>query len=393
MWRFLQGYVIIELTGLRLERFLNLMLRAGLRPSMVERRSPSCIRLALRAKDFKKLRPVRRKCHCRVHILERHGAAFALAGLWRRKVLLVGCALALLAIFALSTRVLFVRVVGCERMDEGELRMILAEEGVAPFAAWRDLNNLETATRVAARCPELAWAGITREGVIITCEVKEAIPRIETPDLSQPCDVVAAKSGLVTRVTTLRGRAQVGPGDFVREGDILISSRVVYNEETEPYYSHAMGDIWVAVNYETKVLAPAFAQEYRKTGAAVRYGKLIIAGRLVWEREAPWPWFVLERRDTCVWEKLFVPITLARGRYYECVPINRPMPRAQQEAEALARAEMQALWQVPRDAAILMKNCYMREEEDGLYGVCVITTEEEIGYQRVLRVESGELSE
>ncbi|MCL2695298.1 MAG: sporulation protein YqfD [Clostridiales bacterium] len=388
MWRFLQGYVIIELTGLSLERFLNAMLRAGITPWQVERRGTSCIRLRLRARDFRKLRPIRRKYRCRVHILSRHGPVFALVGLWRRKVLLAGCVLALAAITALSTRILFVRITGCETMDEQVLREMLAEEGIVPFAAWRGLNNLGIATSVAARRPELAWVGITREGVIYTVEVREAIPRMEIPDLSVPCDVIAAKDGMVTRLTVLRGQARVQVGDWVRAGDVLISSRVEYNAESPPYYTHAMGEVWVARLYEARVKAPVFAQEYRRTGALKRYGKLALAGRVLWERQPPYPWFELAVRDVCRWEKLFVPIALTRGAYLECVPVNRPIGRAQQEEEARARAELQAMWQIPKDAAILLKNCYVREEEDGLWAVCIITTEEEIGYAKVLRVES-----
>jgi len=381
MWKFLKGYVTIELTGLSLERFLNLMLRAGIRPWRVERQSATCVRLCLRARDYKRLRPIRLKCHCRVHILERHGVAFALARLWRRKFLFFGCALALLAIYGLSARILFIRVTGCERMDEGELRLMLAEEGVVPFAARRNLNNLEIAARLAAQRPELAWLGITREGVILTVEVREAIPKIEIPDLSLPCDVVASRDGMVTRITALRGQARVAVGDRVREGDVLISSQVVYNAETAPYYTHAMGEVWAARSYTAKARAPAFLQEYRKTGQEARYGKLCVAARDIWEREAPYPWFALELRDTCVWDRLLVPVSLTRGRYYECVPTNRPMPRDRQEEEARVRAEMQALWQLPRDAAILVKSCYVQEEEDGLYAICVITTEESIGQQ------------
>ena len=387
MWNFLQGYVIIKVSGLSLERFLNLMLRAGLRPRQVERCGVGGIRLRVRARDFKKLRPIRRKCNCRIHISERHGTAFALADLWRRKVLLIGCTLALLSLFALSTRVLFIRFIGCENMDEAALHALLAEEGITPFAAWRELDNLAIATRIAAQCPEAAWLGITREGVVITVEAAEAIPKIETPDLSVLCDVVAQKDGMVTRITALRGQPRVAVGDFVAQGDVLISSEVVYNEETAPYYTHAMGEVWVAHNYSAKVKAPAYVQEYRKTGEQVRYGKLNIAGCDVWERAAPYPWFALDVRDVCVWDQYFVPIRLTRGAYLACVPTSRPMPRAQQEEEACMRAEMQAMWQVPKDAAILVKSCFMREEADGLYGFCVITTEESIGYQR--KIESG----
>ena len=43
-----------------------------------------------------------------------------------------------------------------------------------------------------------------------------------------PCNIVAAKAGIIENITPLTGNAQVEKGDYVNEGDILISGKFEY---------------------------------------------------------------------------------------------------------------------------------------------------------------------
>ena len=58
------------------------------------------------------------------------------------------------------------------------------------------------------------------------------------------------------------------------------------------------------------------------------------------------------------------------------------MTPAERKEAALFEAERMALLQVPRGAKIIMIDRYTVEKGGKLYGVCAVTTEENIGYTK-----------
>ena len=71
LFHFSKGYVIIEVSGSDLERFLNICVRRNIRILDAERISEKAITLCIRAADFYKLRPVARKTKSKVHIISK----------------------------------------------------------------------------------------------------------------------------------------------------------------------------------------------------------------------------------------------------------------------------------------------------------------------------------
>ena len=59
-----------------------------------------------------------------------------------------------------------------------------------------------------------------------------------------------------------------------------------------------------------------------------------------------------------------------------------PLEPWEQEEQALALAQQQALLQVPRTAGILMLSSHTARKEGILWGICTVTAEERTGIQR-----------
>ena len=73
LFHFLKGYVIIEVYGSDLERFLNICVRRKLDVSNAQRNADGTITLHISATDFRQLRPIAFKTKKRVRILEKYG--------------------------------------------------------------------------------------------------------------------------------------------------------------------------------------------------------------------------------------------------------------------------------------------------------------------------------
>jgi len=335
----------------------------------------------LPAGSFGRLRRLNRRCRCRIRILKKGGGRYALVPLWRRRVLLLGLCTTLLLFWWASGRVWFLDIRDCRRMDEEVLRMALYEQGLRPG---RNLSALPLAAIgdfVAAQYEELAFLELHVDGIFLRVRAKEALAEGEKLDLSVPCDVVAAKAGVVTGLTAYGGRAQVKVGDRVRVGQLLIAGHVTARDGSLTYPTHAYGEVLAAILYTSTVPAPETGVEWAETGREAPYAALLWRGRTLFERRCPFPEGVLvpeeKRTSLAPW-----PLEVSRGTWREREKRERTLTAAERREAALFEAERQALLQVPRTAKVIMIDRRTVERNGTLYGVCTVTAEENIGFTK-----------
>lgn len=381
MWKFALGYVIIQIRGLSLERFLNLMLQAGIESWDVFRSGRTELSLCIRCKDFEKLLKIRRRCRCSVHIVERCGAPFFVARLWRRKVLLFGTLLAFAFICFLSTRILFISISGGRTVDKQGIMQSLEEYGIKRGASnsafdWRSIGS-----KLAAGMKEVKWIGFHRRGVYLEVEVQEAVQQQPYTDYSQSSEIIALKGGMITRIDCFRGTAVVKVGDRVEAGDVLLSDTVVYLD-FPPYYTHAHGEVYAAMQYSASMEAPRSITELVPSGRTEPYSKVFVAGKEIFEKQCSFESYELFNIQSVEASELILPITVVKGEYHELVEVERELSEDETKQWSMMLAEQGALEQVPDEAEILTKSCYVKDCDGTWVAVCTITTEEKIGVQR-----------
>ncbi len=377
MWHFSKEYVIIQIEGVYPERLTALLQGEGVPLWDIHRPRPGTLVCSLPARDFRRLHRLNSRCRCRIRIRGKGGGRFALAPLWKRSVLILGLSATLLLAWWASRRVWFLDIRDCRRMDGEVLRLALYEQGLRPG---RNLSCLPLAAigdYVAAQYEELAFLELHVDGVILRVRAKEALAEGERLDLSVPCDVIAAKAGMITRITAYGGRAQAKVGDRVKAGQLLIAGHVTARDGSLTYPTHAYGEVQAAIVYTSTVPAPTVAVEWTETENEAPYAALQWRDRTLLERRCPFLESSLTVETTTVlgpW-----PIRVCRGTYRERVRRERPLTEAEQKEGALFEAERMALLQVPRTAQILMIDRHIVEKQGRLYGVCTVTAEENIG--------------
>lgn len=380
-WQFCHGYVILQIEGVYPERLVSLLEAQTVPLWDVHRPRPGALVCTLPARDFPRLRSLNRRCRCRVHILKKGGWRFRLRRLWHRRVLVLGMAVLLLVTHWASRRVWFVEVQGCERMDEAVLLEALREQGICQG---RDLCKLplsDLADFVAARYEELAFVELHVDGVFLRIRAREALAEGERLDQNVPCDLVSTREGVITKVSAYGGRAQVKVGDRVKKGQLLIAGRVTARDGSMTYTTHAYGEVLAAVLYKAQVEAPKTQVEWAETGEESPCAALYLGKWKLLERACPFEDGTLaeETRELSLspW-----PIRVCRGTWREKVKAERTLTEAERKEAALFEAERMALLQVPRTAKVIMIDRYTVEKGGKLYGVCTVTTEENIGYTK-----------
>jgi similar to stage IV sporulation protein len=192
---------------------------------------------------------------------------------------------------------------------------------------------------VLLELPDVSWLVVNVKGCTAHVQVVE---RQRPPQIVQEDEItnmVASRSGLVTRVEPLDGKAQVSMGSTVTEGQLLISG-VVDSTRTGMRLVHGMGNVWARTWYDLSVLVPLqevqhTAQEAKTTRIWLDFGKkqinLLAKGSMLGADCGK----ITHYGAVCLPGGFRLPITVVREqtvRYDACVTERR-------EAEARAEGE------------------------------------------------------
>ncbi len=375
---------MIRLDGLGLERMLNRMLQAGMPVWNVRREGRACMTAEIRAKDFLRLRALKKGARCRIHIVERHGMPFILARFRFRKILLAGALVCFLAILAAQTRVWIIRVDGCSRVPEAVVLRALTAADVEAGMPRAQVTASALGQAIRSYDDRIAWAGARIEGVTLHIQVVEAEPIPERPDKSIPADVVAKKDAIIERVTALSGKSNVSPGDAVRAGDILIRGDITREGGTQVLV-YAEGEVLAQVWYTQSVTLPCTQERLMRSGRTASCRTLTLAGLPVYRSMPAFSEFEVEDTGVEAVTGLILPMRQITGICYELTMREVPAPKEEVLAEAMFQAELKALDAVPREARIFKKQSEMMELPDGsIRATVAICTQEQIGITRSL---------
>lgn len=100
----------------------------------------------------------------------------------------------------------------------------------------------------------LEWLEIESVGMTYVVRIEERIQNHFSEE-NKYCHIVADKSGIIDNITSTKGEIVVHEGQYVKEGDILISGEIKWNEEVKNNVC-ASGNVYAEVWYETHVTLP-----------------------------------------------------------------------------------------------------------------------------------------
>jgi len=273
----MNGYVLLELRGEHIERFLNEAVRAGLTLWDVRLRGSGRGELYLRLADFPRLRPLLKQTGCRMHVAKRFGFPFFLQRVWRRKGFVAGAAGFLLALFILTSLVWSVKVEGNEKLAQEDILKAAQLEGIRPFAWTFRLKEMdELARSLQRRLPQTSWIGVERTGTTVRIRIVESV-QPEQRELVSPRHLVADKNALVTRLEVERGKPVILPNTYVRKGQVLVSGAL--GDEVHRQLVPATGKVFGLVWYETTVTVPRVQIHRTYTGLSHNRSYLVIGPR------------------------------------------------------------------------------------------------------------------
>lgn len=343
---YLRGAVEFELRARQPERLLNLAAMEQVELWNVRRRE-GVLRAWVHPADFPRLRAMRRRGGGRLRIRQKRGWPFFAARLERRKALLAGAVVFVLAISYLSTFIWFVEVRGARQISAAELLQAAAEMGLRRGVSKWYVRPEEIAANLELRYPQIGQVLVTITGTRAVLDVVENAPLPQRAN-NNPADLVARKEGVLHRLIVVMGRGEAREGEPVQPGQVLIRGVVKGESKANPDNNEevpvrAQGEAWARVWYENYEEIPLKYREHVRTGRTFTRKVIKANGReiIIWGRgPIPFPLFEVEERPTPLfsWRNQSFRVESLSATYYEV----EAEPRSRTMADALALAEARA---------------------------------------------------
>ena len=292
-------------TGEETLRFVNLCRNNGIELRHLVRRE-NAIQMEIDAENFKKLRPLVRKTHVKIHILNRHGPAFFFYRHKRRWWFLLGMTVFAGMIYILSLFVWQIDIDGNRKYTDALILQALAQMDVKTGCRKSEIDPPEIEEELRIMYNEITWVSASIAGTKLQIELREGdlkisgssgggqtgnVKRVENrennpktqngeSETDLPANLVSDEDAIITNLVVRRGTVAVRYGDEVKKGDVLIEGKVyIYNEDEtlkKVDYLTAEGDVFgkyqelYEKHYQRKHEVRSYTgKNYRELGVAI----------------------------------------------------------------------------------------------------------------------------
>lgn len=254
-FRYLYGYVRVRLTGYSPERFLNLCKAHEIEIWDLQNNG-GYYEMNLSIRDFRRLRPLRRKARAHLLVTERHGLPFFLHQYRNRKMFAVGILLCIAFLYVMSLFIWNIHIEGNYSRTTNVILDYLESEHIVHGMRKSQVDCKEIQSMIRIQFPDIIWVSAEIKGTRLLIRIREnmdSLPIEAETEEEEPRDIVASREGIITSVLVRKGISQIQVGDEVESGQLLISGCIdILNDNGEVanyQYTAADADIYASTSY------------------------------------------------------------------------------------------------------------------------------------------------
>ena len=244
----LKGNVKIRIEGRFCERFLNLCAYHGIHLWNLKP-SADGYETGMSLNNFRKLKPLVRKCRIRIYLLEKNGLPFFLFRNKNRKVLFLSLFAAALLIGSLSLFIWDIEIEGNLSVTDERILDYLSKEKIHHGILKSSLDYRQLAANLRQFFPEITWVSVKLQGTRLMIDLKENQDAAGEPEENTPSSLICDVDGEIVRMITRAGTPVVSVGTAVKKGDLLVSGYVALTGDSGDIYDYqqvrADADIYV----------------------------------------------------------------------------------------------------------------------------------------------------
>ena len=259
-YRFITGFLMVQVRGKNVSRFLNLCIRNGIHIYQMDNMENMQCTFGMNLRDLYRLTPLLRKTRVRIFIKKRMGLPFFLYRYRKRKIFAASLLGMALGILFLSTRIWRIEVVGNSSVGRDTILNYLKEKEINYGVDRNSIDNDALELSLRQDFDPVIWASVYEEGTkLVVCIQEKLVSEKKVKQTDTCMDLVATKDAKIASVITRNGISLVKAGDKVKAGDILVSGRQEILDDNgeikEYYYQSADADIlaYAVYDYEDSI--------------------------------------------------------------------------------------------------------------------------------------------
>lgn len=246
---YILGYVKITVEGYYIERFINICINNKILIWNIKREKGG-VKLFLNVgiHDFKKLIQISKKTKCKIKINKKRGMPFVLNKYRKRKIFALFLGIVMIAIMMSSNYIWNIEIQIEENQEVSGIAEDIEEAGLTVGKLKSKVNTSNIIRQIRLKRDDISWIGIELKGTNAIVKIVKAEEAPEIIDENDYTNIVANKSGVITKIIAQNGTAKVKVGDTVEKGMILIEGTMT-GKYTDMRHVHSIGEIEAKVWY------------------------------------------------------------------------------------------------------------------------------------------------
>jgi sporulation protein YqfD len=382
--KYLKGYLTVKISGIYLEKFLNMSVANGIVFWDVKRLSMTELELKLSIKSLKRLRKLLGKTGCQLNIISKNGIPFSVFKVKKRLMLGIGFAVFILLIFMLSSFVWSVKITGAKTLSIKEIEKNLSELGVRPGMYKPLISVSEVENNMLIKMDNISWIKVKLMGTRAEVEIVERTSPPEVVLQDKPCNVTARCDGIIVKIVSAQGDVVVSPGEPVRKGQLLVSG-TIERPNSETRYVHSSADVTARTWIEREIVVPLEGITKTRTGNKKTSIYLVTGNKRYTLRKANVPYKDYEKNERVIkivdTDKFMLPLQIVAEEYYEVYNKTVHLTQDQAKARAMDEADKLIIDNILPDAKIIDKKINMSLKNNSIVASISVETVEDIGMQ------------
>lgn len=269
-YRFLKGFLRIEINGDFPERLINKCANSGINLWNIKY-SKEKIYFSVLLGDFYKLFKIKKGYKISVKIKKRNGFPFFVARYRFRYGIFLGFILFCVILYFLNGFIWNIEVKGNNNVRTSEILNLCNEMGIKIGASKGKINTKICSEKLLISNENLAWSAFNIEGCVLTVDVTE-VKNKKDDKASLPTNIRAACDGKIEKISVTSGNCVVSVGENVVKGQLLVSGIIEGMHSTE--YVHSTGEI-IATTNKTYTYTLNYIQEKNQYGDKIKNRKVL----------------------------------------------------------------------------------------------------------------------
>ncbi len=390
LFRYIQGYLKIRVTGYSPERFLNLCKNKKIDVWGLEA-GHNAYDMYIKVSGFRKLKPILRKTQTKVSILERFGLPFFFHQYRKRKLFFIGIFSCLIIIYSMTFFIWNIDLEGNQMITDDVLIEYLESEHIYHGMAKRDVDCEQIVKDIRKTFDEIIWVSASLDGTRLFIHVKEnADTFVKNEEEKIASDIISDKTGTVVEMITRNGVPQVAVGSTVAQGDLLVAGTIDVLNDAKEVVSHnyVMADaditLQTTVTYEDfveKVYEQKIYTDKKRTLSYLKFGKRKLQfgfQKNKFENKDQ----KVEESQLRMGENFYLPIYVGYKKIYEYKLESSEYTK--EEMDTLLKKNFERYCEELEESGskILEKNFEISHEEKGAKGIATLTLLETAGIHR-----------